>query len=156
MPWYERGDVSPLLAVPRERIVCLDTETTGLNPQRDEVLQLALVRGDGAVLANELYGAERHARWPAAQRVHGIAPEMVQGRAPLRAHTAEVSTLLAPSGFLVGYNLRFDLAFLRAAGVVIPRVRTFDVMREVAPVFRRRSRDGKRAAWVRLVVCAGH
>ena len=59
MLWYERGDVSPLWELAPEEMLCLDVETTGLKAGFDEVLQLALVRGDDLMLMNGLFGTER-------------------------------------------------------------------------------------------------
>lgn len=44
-------------------IVCLDVETTGLDRDELEILQLSMVRGDGQVLMNEYFKPERHEEW---------------------------------------------------------------------------------------------
>lgn len=75
--WYETGGVAALCELPRDRVVCLDVETTGLNPRADEVLRFAIVRGDGETLLSRYVRPVRHESWPAAQRVHGISPSTV-------------------------------------------------------------------------------
>ncbi len=156
MLWYERGDVSPLWELAPEEMLCLDVETTGLKAGFDEVLQLALVRGDDLMLMNGLFGTERRKCWPNAQHVHGIAPVDVDGLPSLRMRSSEVSSILSGAKLLIGYNLVFDLAFLKAAGVHIPHIMQFDVMREVAPVIGRRKRHGAGFDWVRLEQCVRH
>lgn len=39
--WYRTGDISAQRELSRDRVVCLDVETTGLDPRTDEVLQVA-------------------------------------------------------------------------------------------------------------------
>lgn len=70
-------------SIPDEAVVCLDTETTGVSVRADEVLQVALIGGDGSVLLNELVKPERHASWHQAERVHGITPQDVEDAPPL-------------------------------------------------------------------------
>lgn len=40
-------------------IICLDTETTGLNHYDDEILQLSIIDGSGAILFSECYNEYR-------------------------------------------------------------------------------------------------
>lgn len=42
--WYQQGDLGSVFKAPKNRIVCFDTETTGLRPGDDEILQLSVVR----------------------------------------------------------------------------------------------------------------
>lgn len=156
MTWYESGDLSPIREVPPERVICFDAETTGLDPRYDEVLQLAALRGDGSVMFNDTFGVERRRQWCRAQRVHGISPEMVEDRPSLSVRAGELSSLFQGADLLVGYNLPFDCAFLRAAGVELPDVLRFDVMREFAPVLQRKASSRKSCSWVKLEVCARH
>lgn len=121
--WYRTGDVAALRELPRNRVVCLDVETTGLNPNADEILQVALVRGDEAVLLSSYVRPERRVRWPAAQRVNGISPEMVADCPPLSSLSQELERHLCGATLIVGYNVAFDLAFVRAAGISIVRFR---------------------------------
>ena len=156
MLWYERGDVSALQDVSAERIRCFDVETTGMNRRADEVLQLAVIDGAGDVLIAEKFGTDYRRAWSGAQCVHGIAPADVAGKLSLRARKAEVADVFAQADLLVGYNLRFDLSFLRAAGVMVRRTRQFDVMQEFAPVAGRWNARRGAFSWVKLAECARH
>jgi len=54
--------------------VFLDIETTGVDPETDEIVELALVTERGhPILATKLKPA-RLTQWPEAQAIHGIAP----------------------------------------------------------------------------------
>ncbi|WP_072369874.1 3'-5' exonuclease [Thermophilibacter mediterraneus] len=152
--WYRTGDVSWVRGLSRRAVVCLDVETTGLDPRRDEVLQLAVVRGDGEVLVSQLLRPARVRAWPAAQRVHGIAPEAVRGCPTLGSIASEVTGELARADLVVGYNVAFDLSFLREAGIGAGRARVFDVMREHAPVEGRWNAARGSYSWVPLEACA--
>lgn len=80
MLWYEGGDISRILAMPRRGIICIDVETTGPRADRgDEILQLGIVDATGSTLLSGYVRPTHRKTWPAAQRVHGITPETVRG-----------------------------------------------------------------------------
>lgn len=152
--WYRTGDVAPLRELARDKIVCLDVETTGLDPHVDEVLQIALVRGDSKVLLSRHVRPEHHSSWPSAQRAHGISPSMVADRPSLVSLKGEIEKVFENVELVVGYNAAFDLLFLQAAGISFGGAPVFDVMREFAPVAGRWDADRRRYSWVSLAYCA--
>ena len=151
------SQLDPKPAARRRQLLVLDTETTGLNPRRDEVLSLSIIDGEGRAILDERFAATRHRRWDAAQAVHGISPSDVAGLDPLGAHRARISHILAAAELIVGYNLEFDLGFLASAGIAIPAdVPHFDVMREFARIHGLRSQRHPHGRWVSLDDCARH
>lgn len=98
-------------------LIVLDFETTGLDPTKDEVLQVSMVDQDGAVLMNEYCRPERVTRWPEAEKINGITPEQVAGCPPFRTLLARVVELLAGAEKIVAYNVSFERGFLDAYGV---------------------------------------
>ena len=152
--WYRTGDISVLRELSLDRVVCLDVETTGLDLRSDEVLQIALVRGDGEVLLSRYVRPEHHSSWPLAQRTHGISPSMVEGRPSLVSLKPEIEKVFEDVDLIVGYNVAFDLLFLQSAGISFGNASVFDVMREFAPVAGRWDADRQRYAWVSLAYCA--
>ena len=152
--WYRTGSITALRELSRDRVVCLDVETTGLDPRVDEVLQVALVRGDGEVSLSRYVRPEHHSSWPLAQRTHGISPSMVEGCPTLASLRPEIEEILEDMDLIVGYNVAFDLLFLQTADISFGNASVFDVMREFAPVAGRWDADRQRYVWVSLAYCA--
>ena len=55
----------------------LDTETTGLSPPRDEILEIGILDDKSRTLIDSLARPENHRIWPGAQANHGISPSDV-------------------------------------------------------------------------------
>lgn len=98
-------------------LAVLDFETTGLVPGQDEVLQVAVVDGTGAVLMNEYCRPQRHTAWADAQKVNGIAPQDVCGKPPFEALVPRLQEILSGARRVVAYNDGFEKAFLDAYGI---------------------------------------
>lgn len=157
MPWCDNADISRITNAPREGVICFDTETTGLDAGgRDEILQLSIVDGTGAVLFSDYVRPEHRQRWPKAQEVNGITPAMVRGKRTMSELLPELDGIFSRARVLVAYNLEFDLRFLEAAGVRVPTCLHFDVMKEFAPVAGKWDERHGDWRWVKLGQCARH
>lgn len=103
------------------RFAVIDTETTGLDPDRDAVVSVAVVPVHGQTvrrdLARQILIDPGRAIPPQATSVHGLTDTDVVGGPDLAGALAELSTMLA-DGIVVGHNVDFDLAFLAAGGFV--------------------------------------
>lgn len=96
--------------------VVFDCETTGLNTEKDEVVQLGAVRiVNGKIIAAEVFDTLVNPGIPIprnSSKVHGISNEMVENAPPF----AEVRTAFhafARNAVLIAHNAPFDMAFLR-------------------------------------------
>ena len=98
--------------------VVVDVETTGLRPERDEILELCLLlfayaRGSGRVLRLlDDYTGLRQPSCPIPPGVaalHGITMAQVRGRA---LDHGRVRGLLARSEFIVAHHAAFDRSFV--------------------------------------------
>lgn len=156
--WYEKGNIEVLQKLPPHKIVCVDVETTGIHPEVDEVLQIAILRGDGVNLFSSYFKPESHKSWYAAQRVHGISPYMVRDCPSIHSYAKDIEYSLANAALIIGYNLPFDLSFLKASEIAVGESKPlyFDVMRESAPVVGRWDADYKKFLWAPLSSCAQH
>ena len=104
------------------RIVFVDTETTGLNKQTDEVLTIAAVDGEGTVKMDQMFHPRHRKRWSDATRINGITPEMTIGKPTLPEKKAEIEKLFDEAAVIVGWNLSYDIKMLYAGGVDLPMV----------------------------------
>lgn len=77
-----------------QKIICLDCETTGLDPTEDEILSLSIVDWDGNVLLDRRYKPERKTEWPDAQRVNGISPRAVTKCRDIWADSTEICQII--------------------------------------------------------------
>jgi DNA polymerase III subunit epsilon len=100
-------------AGPLEEFTVLDVETTGLQPSRQRIIEIAIARFAGGVISNQwesLCDPER--RVPAyITKLTGIDNDLLSG-APLFAAIAAGIVELLEGAVIVGHNVAFDLNFL--------------------------------------------
>lgn len=143
-------------SVPHDKMICFDVETTGLSPYADEILQLSIIDGDGEVLFNEYIKPQRLKSWEAAQKIHGISPEMVGKKKCIDEYVIQLNHIFSSVELIIGYNINtFDLHFLSEAGIFVPaEILTYDVMLEFAPIYGEWDYYRKDYRWQKLEVCA--
>ena len=98
------------------RMLCVDTETTGLTPPEDKIVEI------GAVLYREKQVLQKEC-WlvnpgipipPEATAVHGITNASTDGAPAFPQIAAEFLKLVCEAEVLVGYNWPFDASFFQA------------------------------------------
>lgn len=101
-------------------VLILDTETTGLNPARDKMVELAMLRVQvdrrtgQPVGAMQVYNGLEDPGMPMpdeARAVTGITDDMLRGQ---RLDDAQVHALLAGVDLVVAHNAGFDRPFVEA------------------------------------------
>lgn len=97
--------------------VYLDTETTGLHPEEgDEILSLTIVDANGRLLFDERFKPKYKKEWPEAQAVNHISPDDVEHLTTIDAYMEQICRILDRiADEIVGYNVAFDIGFLKAA-----------------------------------------
>lgn len=96
-------------------VVVFDTETTGTDPQTDQIIELTIQHGlDDAAQAQTWRFRPDRPIAPGAQKVHGISMEDLADAPRFADKADEVAALLDRAEVWVGYNLRFDLEIVQA------------------------------------------
>jgi len=100
--------------------VAIDLETTGLQPERNDIIEVAAVTfADGDILDEWSSLVNPHSEIPEKiTQLTGITQEMVEGAPDIFTVRAKIKRLLGEN-VLVGHNVGFDLAFLRAQNMAL-------------------------------------
>ncbi|MFD4008252.1 exonuclease domain-containing protein [Brachybacterium paraconglomeratum] len=111
------------------RFAVIDVETTGLDPERERVLELAILRADEQGRPIDQWVTRFHPGGPVrATHIHGITDADVAGAPRFADLAVQIGTALQGL-VLVAHNAEFDLAFLRAefarASLPMPQVSTY-------------------------------
>jgi DNA polymerase-3 subunit epsilon/ATP-dependent DNA helicase DinG len=99
--------------------VSLDIETTGLNSERDEILEIGAVRFKGSRIYNTynvLVNPRRSIPYK-IQQLTGITPADVNDAPTIDAVLPELRRFVGDNP-IIGHNISFDLGFLRKQGVL--------------------------------------
>jgi DNA polymerase III subunit epsilon len=97
--------------------IFLDLETTGLDPDKDEIIELAMVpfsyASDGRIF--EIHKPFDELQEPSSKtipreitRITGITDDMVRGR---KINSTEVAEVVAPAALIIAHNASFDRKF---------------------------------------------
>lgn len=100
-------------------VVAIDIETTGLDPNRDVIIEIGAVRFRGNKIDDEwstLINPERPIPKFITQLTH-ISNEMVMHAPLLRTKLSELAVFVDQAP-VVGHNIRFDLSFLQRHGIL--------------------------------------
>lgn len=128
------------MAKAEKKIICIDTETTGLKPFDDEVLELAIIAGGSEpmeykVIVNKRYRPIRKKSWPEAEAVHKISPYYVECCQKIEKDSEAIAEIINNSDIILGYNIEFDIKMLIGCGIKINddwEEKAIDVMQEFA------------------------
>lgn len=121
-------------------LVAFDLETTGLDPQRDKIIEIGAVKFDGTRILDTyqtLVNPQR-AISPEITQLTSITNEMVRS-APLIEETRDEFAAFLGNDPLLGHNISFDLSFLRSNRFVLvnEEVDTYDLASVLMPTASR-------------------
>lgn len=97
-----------------DRKVFLDTETTGLQPGVDKIIEIACVEVVDRKIGRGIqsYVCPPVRVTPGALAIHGLSDEMLSGHKPMRDVWPMFAEFVGDSEVLI-HNASFDMAFLR-------------------------------------------
>lgn len=138
------------------KYIVLDTETTGLNAAEDEILQVSIIDNEGAVLFDSYIKPTQHTEWAEAERIHHITPEMVADAPTIAEVMPEINDILNRYDKIVGYNLKFDKAFLENNGAEFLNTEYADAMKMFAPIYGEWNDQRGSYKWQKLTIAADY
>jgi predicted DnaQ family exonuclease/DinG family helicase len=116
--------------------VALDLETTGLDPDRDAIIEVGAVMFRGDQVLKEFTSLVNPGRKIPhnIRELTGITDEMVRGEPPLAAILPPLQRFAGTSP-IIGHNVGFDLGFLSRHGLFRdnPRIDTFELASILLP-----------------------
>ena len=90
--------------------IYLDTETTGLQPPEDRIVEVAIVDDCGRTLLNSLVNPRRNV--PAeASAIHGITNDMLSQAPSLDELLPDIERIIHGASATIIYNARYDTRF---------------------------------------------
>lgn len=123
-----------------ETLVALDLETTGLDSERDAVIEIGAIRFRGSRVEAEWSTLVNPGRPlpPFIVQLTGIDDSMLAGSPRLAEVAGDLEAFVADAPIL-GHNVGFDLSFLRRRGLFNenPRLDTFDLASVLLPTAAR-------------------
>lgn len=115
------------------KYVVIDTETTGMDPEQDRLVEVAAVWDDGSYSQSLVNPGARPISF-GAMATHHITPEMVADAPPIDAALWNAGLHDLPSdAVLVFHNAEFDHAFLTSDLRMLPTVCTYRCALHLVP-----------------------
>lgn len=137
-------------------IIVLDTETTGLDPRSNAIVELAIVTIDGKTLFHQFIRPTSGKRWTKeAQDINGITPKRVEKELTMNDYRKVIQTILSAAKQIIGYNINFDTGFLSCAGFTWD-AEEVDVMQPFTYIYGQWHDYWKDYTWQPLVKCAAY
>ncbi len=154
LSWYGKKKASKIKKIDHSRILIFDTETTGLSPTMDEIIQITILNGRGdRLFSSYIKPVLPHPQWKIAERTHHISKKMVEDAPKFKDVRREIQELFNNAQLVVGYNVNFDLQFIESAGIIVSG-KIFDVMTEFAKYTAETT--GRSYRNYKLSFCASH
>jgi len=127
----------------------LDTETTGLHPPNDKLVEVAIVDEAGTVILDTFVNPERPIGF--ATQIHGISDEMVASAPTLESLWPDILNIIEGNHLII-YNAQYDTKFfpdhLNAAAKISCAMLRF------APIFGQKHPSYGSYTWQKLTTAA--
>jgi predicted DnaQ family exonuclease/DinG family helicase len=134
--------------------VALDLETTGLNSERDEIIEVGAVKFIGDQELSVFHSMINPYRLvpPFVRQLTGISDGDLSDAPPFIKIAQDLVDFIGNSP-VIGHNVPFDIGFLARKGVLLFNNQQWDT-RDLAPLILPYARDFSLAALARLLECA--
>ena len=127
----------------------LDTETTGLHPPDDKLVEVAILNEAGDVILDTLVNPERSIGF--ATQIHGISDEMVANAPTLENLWPQIFKIIKNNHVII-YNAQFDTKFF--PGSLNSAARISCAMLAFAPIFGQMRPGYSDYTWQKLTTAA--
>jgi DNA polymerase-3 subunit epsilon/ATP-dependent DNA helicase DinG len=121
-------------------IVAIDLETTGLDPEKDTIIEIGAIRFNENRVEDEFSSLVNPRRPISAfiSQLTGISNEMVSHAPELRPTLAELA-IFVDNSIVIGHNVNFDLSFLQKRGILEENqsIDTYDLASVLLPTSTR-------------------
>lgn len=134
--------------------IVIDIETTGLSIYDDEILQVSIISADtGETLFNEYFKPFLLTSWDEAEKINHISPEQVMDKPFFVEAISKINAIIKNAKLVIGYNVTFDVNFLKAYGVKFEEHVFYDVMEQFAVIYGEYSDYYNDYKWQKLITC---
>lgn len=140
----------------KSKIICIDIETTGLDRNNDEILQVSIINGRGKTLYNSYIKPDYATEWKEAEAINKISWDCVKFAPGILTEKRKIDKILRKAELIIGYNHKgFDLPFLAAKGIdTAVKAKIYDVMLEFAYIVGEYDEKHDNYKWKTLTYCA--
>ncbi len=123
-----------------ESLIALDIETTGSDPEKDRIIEVAAIRFNSRRVEAEWHSLINPAKPlpPAITLLTGITDQMLVSAPPIQKVAQELNRFIGNSP-IVGHSINFDLAFLNRFGIAPHNllIDTYDIASVINPTSSR-------------------
>lgn len=112
----------------RNKILCIDLETTTYKPKQAEILQVSIINGLGEVVFSSYCKPVNATEWKNAEEVNGISPDSVKDCCSFLNYVEKIQQIIKDYDVIVTYNGHaFDIPILEDYGISFGDKKHYDV-----------------------------
>ena len=143
--------------------IIFDTETTGLDYEYDEILELAIIDENENVLFHEFFKPKRRKKWDEAEKINHISPSKVKDKKNILFYREKILKILLNADEFILYNASFDLNFINKnlklseeEREIIFNKKCVDVMEDFAIIYEDWNDYFEDYTWQKLITAAAY